>query len=350
MAVRFAMSFLILLIACHSKQAQAAGQQTPAQCTDCVSVTPDNFVRAESDLYFSGVVKSGGFGKFDHTRDPAPLDKQTVIRLNRDTLYSAAVFDLDAGPVTITLPDVGKRFMSMQVIDEDQYTHAVHYGGGSYSLNKKDIGTRYVLVAIRTLVDPSNPKDLQQVRALQDAMKVDQPGGPGTFEIPKWDLASQTKVRNALLVLASTLPETNRMYGTKDNVDPVRFVVGAASGWGANPPTEALYLNIFPSRNDGSTIYKLHVKDVPVDGFWSVSLYNADGYYQENPYNAYSLNNITAKKNGDGSITVQFGGCDGKISNCLPIMKGWNYMVRLYRPHPEILDGKWKFPEAQPEN
>ena len=42
--------------------------------------------------------------------------------MNRDTLYSAAVFDLDAGPVTITLPDAGKRFMSMQVIDEDQYT------------------------------------------------------------------------------------------------------------------------------------------------------------------------------------------------------------------------------------
>jgi hypothetical protein len=140
------------------------------------------------------------------------------------------------------------------------------------------------------------------------------------------------------------------MYGTKDDVDPVRFVIGAATGWGANPPKEALYLNIFPSRNDGSTIYKLHVKDVPVAGFWSVSVYNAEGYFQQNHYNAYSLNNITAKKNEDGSITVEFGGCDGKISNCLPIMKGWNYMVRLYRPRPEILEGKWKFPEAQPGN
>lgn len=53
------------------------------------------------------------------------------------------------------------------------------------------------------------------------------------------------------------------MYGTKDDVDPVRFVIGAATGWGANPPKEALYLNIFPSRNDGSTIFKLHVKGVP---------------------------------------------------------------------------------------
>jgi len=332
-----------------SASAEKPAPPPPAQaCSDCIPVTPDNFVRAESDMYFSGVVKNGGFGKFDHTRDPAPLDKQTVIRLNRDTLYSSAVFDLDAGSVTVTSPDAGQRFMSLQVIDEDQYTHAVHYGGGSYTLNKKDIGTRYVVVAVRTLVDPSDPADLQQVHALQDEMNISQPGGPGTFEVPKWDSVSQKKVRDALLVLASTLPDTNRMYGRKGEVDPVRFVIGAASGWGANPPKEALYLNIFPSRNDGTTIYKLNVKDVPVDGFWSVSLYNGDGYFQQNQYNAYSLNSITAKKNQDGSITIQFGGCDGKTPKCLPIMKGWNYMVRLYRPRAEILNGTWKFPEAQP--
>ena len=43
------------------------------------------------------------------------------------------------------------------------------------------------------------------------------------------------------------------------------------------------------------------------------------------------------------------GGCDGKIPNCLPIVQGWNYMVRLYRPRAEILSGKWKFPEARPQ-
>jgi hypothetical protein len=95
-------------------------------------------------------------------------------------------------------------------------------------------------------------------------------------------------------------------------------------------------------------VYKLDVKDVPVDGFWSISLYNAEGYYQKNPYNSYSLNNITSKKNTDGSVTIQFGGCDGTIPNCLPIMDGWNYTVRLYRPRSEILSGRWKFPEPQP--
>jgi hypothetical protein len=101
-------------------------------------------------------------------------------------------------------------------------------------------------------------------------------------------------------------------------------------------------------NNDGKTVYSLVVRDVPVDGFWSVSVYNAEGYFQKNPFDAYALNNVTAKKSADGSIAIQFGGCDGKVPNCLPITPGWNYTVRLYRPRAEILDGRWKFPDPQP--
>jgi hypothetical protein len=76
---------------------------------------------------------------------------------------------------------------------------------------------------------------------------------------------------------------------------------------------------------------------VPVDGFWSISLYNAEGLFEPNNLNAYTINNITAKKSDNGSVAVQFGGCDGKVLNCLPIVAGWNYMVRLYRPRGQIL-------------
>ena len=92
-----------------------------------VPVTVENFIRAESDLYFTTVaVKEGRFGKLGHNREVADVDNQTIVRLNRDTLYSSGVFDLDAGPVTITLPDAGDRFMSLQVITEDQYTPAIY--------------------------------------------------------------------------------------------------------------------------------------------------------------------------------------------------------------------------------
>jgi hypothetical protein len=178
---------------------------------------------------------------------------------------------------------------------------------------------------------------------LQDAILNRQPGGPGRFEAPNWE----KKVRDALLTLSETLPDLRNAGGRKNEVDPVRLLIATASAWGLNPDKDAVYLTLTPSRNEGSSVYRLVVKDVPVDGFWSVTVYDATGHFQKNAFDAYSLNSVTARKAADGSLTIQFGGCDGKIPNCLPTMKGWNYMVRLYRPRAEIPDGKGKFPEAQ---
>ena len=322
-----------------------------AQGGNPIPVTPDNFNRAESDMYFANSAKeAGGTGKLLHRREVVPVDKQPVVRANRDTLYSSGVFDLEAGPVTITLPDARKRFMSLQAFNEDHYVvGGVRYGAGKYRFDKGNVGTRYVLVGIRTLVDPNDANDVKQVHALQDAIKIDQQG-TGKLELPNWDPVGQKKVRDALAALGSTTPDFKRAFGAKDQVDPIRHLIGTAIAWGGNPDKDATYLNVTPAKNDGTTVHKLVVRDVPVDAFWSISLYNAEGYFQKNDLDAYSVNNITAKKSADGSVAVQFGGCDGKIPNCLPIVKGWNYTVRLYRPRPEILSSKWKFPEPQAMN
>lgn len=338
LASQVALSLIMTGVA-FAQQSNAPGGPVP--------VTVDNFPRAESDLYMSRTVQDGGFGKFIHRRLPADIENQTIIRLNRDTLYSSAVVDLDAGPVTVILPDSGKRFMSLQVINQDHYVTLVTYKPGPVTLTRAKVGTRYAIVGVRTLVDPNDPKDVQQVHALQDALKLEQKGS-GKFEIPKWDEASQKKVRDALLVLASTIGGFKNGFGQKGQVDPIRHLIVTAAGWGGNPDKDATYLSFTPAKNDGTTVYRLKVGAVPVDAFWSVSVYNAEGYYEKNVNNAYSLNNITAKKSADGAVDIQFGGCDGKVSNCLPVMKGWNYTVRLYRPRAEVLNGRWKFPEPQP--
>jgi hypothetical protein len=319
-----------------------------AQAQNAIPVTADNFNRAETDMYFAMFAKKGGFGKFFHLRE-LPLEG-TGVRPNRDTLYSEAVFDLDAGPVRITLPKMGNRFMSMIVINEDHYVYEVDYTPGNYNFTRGEVGTRYVFMALRILVDPANPKDINEAHALQDAVIVRQ-RSPGKLELPNWDAASQKKMRDALLMMNTTLPDLRRAFGTRFQVDQVRHLIGTAAGWGGNPDKDAIYLNVTPAKNDGSTAYRLNVPaKVPVNAFWSITVYDAEGHLQKNQYNSYSLNSITAKKNADGTIPVQFGGCDGKIPNCIPTMKDWNYMVRLYRPRDEILSGKWKFPEAKAVN
>lgn len=307
-------------------------------------VTIDNFRQAESETYFAKYVAKGCFGKLCSDRGPPPVDKQDVVRMNRDTPYTAGIFDLTS-PVTITKPDTGSRFQSMLIINQEQYNPLVAYAPGEYTLTKEKMGSRYVAVLFRTFMDPNDPKDVAAAHAAQDAIKVSQ-ADPGKFEIADWDQKERADLSAKIAALMPYTGDSRGMFGTKDKVDPVRHLIGTAAGWGGNPYEDAKYISGQVANNDGKQAYVLNVKDVPVDGFWSVIVYNAQGFY-EAPENAISVNNVTGKRNKDGSMTVHFGG-DPSAPNYLRIMPGWNYIVRLYRPRAELLDGTWKFPELQP--
>jgi hypothetical protein len=313
-----------------------------------VPVTLANFIRAETDMYFGRTVDHGAFGRLRHRRAMAEIDKQDVVRMNRDTLYSSGVFDLDAAPLSITLPDPGKRFMSMQVVSEDHFTVEVVYAPGTYAYTRDRVGTRYVCTIIRTLANPEDALDVKNANKLQDGIRVEQ-AKIGRWEPPPWDSRSRDKVREALGVLGSLKGESAKStFGAHGEVDPVLHLIGTAIGWGGNPRSAAVYEGAYPKLNDGKTVHRLTVKDVPVDGFWSISVYNAKGFFEKNERGAYSINNLTAAAEPDGSFRIQFGGCARGTRNCLPTPPGWNYTVRLYRPRQEILDGTWRFPEAEP--
>ncbi|MAT03800.1 MAG: carboxylesterase [Acidimicrobiaceae bacterium] len=303
-------------------------------------VNVDNFVRAETDRMFAALQRdAGGINRFTHHREPADVEHQTVIRLNRDTLYSFAIVDISRG-ATVTIPDAGDRYVSVMVVDQDHFVHDVLHDPGAHELTRDQIGSSYVLVAARVLVDPNDPDDLAAVAAVQDGFDLTADSAI-PFELPDYDKASFDTTRQALLQLAAGLTGFDRMFGRRDEVDPVRHLLGTAAGWGGLPTSEATYIGVSPGLPVGE--YELTVGDVPVDGFWSISMYNADGFFEPNPQGAYSINNITGVRNDDGTITVRFGG-DGSAPNTLPLTEGWNYLVRLYRPRPEILDGSWSFP------
>ena len=183
---------------------------------------------------------------------------------------------------------------------------------------------------------------MKAAHQLQDAVSVKQ-ADIGKFEVPDWNKEEVEQMRDTIRVVASTVPDTSKMFGKKEELDPVYWMLGAALGWGGLPAEAASYVNVVPEKNDGKTAYTLRVEDVPVHGFWSVTLYDHEGFMPDNGDNANSFNNVTAKKDKDGSITIHFGG-DPKADNYLPIVPGWNYIARLYKPGPEILDGSWTFP------
>ncbi len=310
-------------------------------------VTVKNFVRAETDHMFRTNMNTFGvkLGEFGHLRVPTTPDNQPVIRMNQDTLYSAAWIDLSK-PVRITLPEAGGRYMSMHVVNQDHYMF-VESAPGTYELTEDKVGTRFAQVSVRTFVDIADPDDLARAHAAQDQLKISG-GGDGPFEAPDWDTNNLAVARKALNDVAALGFDPSDAFGRKGQVKPIDHLVGAASGWGGLPRTAAMYLMASVDKNDGKTPYAVTVKDVPLDGFWSITVYNADGYLEANDLGVNSYNNFSAKPNEDGSYTIHFGGCDDGRRNCIPVTPGWNYAARMYQPREEILEGRWTFPSPSP--
>jgi hypothetical protein len=305
-------------------------------------VNADTFARAETHRMFADLQRdAGGVNRLLHNREPASVEHQTVIRMNRDTLYSFAIVDVSQG-ATLTMPDPGGRYLSAMVVDEDHYINRVLHDPGEHRLSSEELGSDHVCVALRTLVDPRDPDDLAAVARLQDGLAIEA-AAQRPFASPEYDVESLDRTRRALLALAADLTSFEHSFGRAEDVDPVHHLIATAAGWGGLPDSEATYVGVSPGLPVGE--YELTVgPDVPVDGFWSVSVYNAEGYFEPNDAGAYSVNSITAVHDDDGSVTIRFGGDGDPRRNSLPITDGWNYLVRLYRPRPEILSRKWTFP------
>jgi hypothetical protein len=306
-----------------------------------VDVNVETFARAETDTAIKKLVGLvGGLNRWFHLRAPTPIDQQEVIRMNYDTLYSGAVLDLSR-PATVHLPETGGRYQSLQVIDQDHYTFA-YIEPGRYELTQDLVGTRYAYLTVRTFFDPD---DIEGTHALQDAVTIDG-GGDDPLDLPDWDLNQLETARDALNTLAKLGVSNEGAFGTREEVDPIKHLVFTAAGWGGLPLKNTFADLGSVAKNDG-TPHVVTATDVPVRAFWSVIVYDAEGFIPANELGVYSYNNTTAQPNPDGSITIHFGGDPNQI-NHIPIAEGWNYAIRMYEPEPEILNGTWTFPEIIP--
>ncbi|RYH09221.1 DUF1214 domain-containing protein [Tropicimonas sp. IMCC6043] len=311
-------------------------------------ITIQNLMRAESDTMFRVTMQTNGtnVGEIAHERQVVSADgPQPIIRPNQDTLYSSAIIDLSE-PVTVTLPEGDGRFQSVLVISQDHYNFA-YAELGAYELTEDEVGTRFAMLLFRTFIDAGDPDDAARAHAVQDGIRVEG-GGSGPFEAPDWDLENLEAARKAVSDLAAAVGlDASTAYGRRDEVDPLGHLIGMA-GWAGQPATTASAFVDAVDMNDGETPHAVTLRDVPVDAFWSITVYDADGFLAPNEMGRNSFNNTSATPNEDGSYTLHFGGCeDGRI-NCIPITPGWNYTVRLYEPREEVLDGSWTFPNVTP--
>ena len=349
MSLKFKQSICICLLIFAIAPAHLWAKEQNSATSSVVPVNLEQFPTAETHHMMKVSIDSFDcLGKWSHMPGFTPIDKQNVVRMNRDTLYSSLMLDLTES-ATIIKPDTHGRYQSILVINEAHFAKLIAYEPGEYEITQEKMGSRYVAVIARTLVDAEDSADLAEAHVAQDGLKVVQKA-KGHFEVPNWDQKALGEIREALKVLGNYLPNRDKAYGGNiEEVDPTAYLIVSADAWGGWKPENAVYQNFVPQKNDGQTPYKLTLKNVPTreDAFWSISVYNEDGYFEKNEFDKYVINSRKAKVDEDGAITVHFGG-DSSQSNFIPIMAGWNYMLRIYLPQAPYFDGSWKAPKARP--
>ena len=344
------------LAACSSDEALSPApietkQATPAnKAVQKTAVTDENYGQAESEIIIANYIKriagptgTNGVGQWMHSREGADPKDRTVMRINFDTVYSFLILDLTE-PATLTMPETDGRYQSAWVITDEHYNPMAFVEPGTYTLTQENVGRRYAIVVVRTQVNAMDPDDLGVVHALQEQLKIEQKDTGSFTPSGNWELEEVLAMRSRHQKIAQDEGITSEvMFGKKGEVPLKEHNAGTAMGWGGLTPERAVYPAIFSDSTEPQT---LTLKEVPAGAFWSVTVYDAEGYPQGDSYN---INSAFAVADEDGSYTIHFGG-DTNAVNYMNIFEGWNIALRIYEPTEAYFNGDWEMPELELAN
>jgi hypothetical protein len=299
-------------------------------------------------------------------------------RTNNDTFYRAAALILTDGPVVLeSSTATDDRFNSFQLIDERNANYRnIVFPAGKYTVffgarpaaiegEAIEAPSAFGVVIARVEVrDKNDAADVAAAKAVYDGMKMD---GAPPVEIPRVDLLSSYP--------AAVVAEANRRMDETFLAVPFGATVvgpgmepghdvpylyhsaGTKGGWGGPDPKHSAFENLFVDAGGNETTgdlgpYRVTTTPPPVDAFWSVTVYDTGrgGYLHPNDRNIYHINDTTAVRNVDGSVTFMFTrDCESADVNCLDVPAGrFDVTVRYYLPRAEILSGQWRFPRLEP--
>lgn len=307
-------------------------------------VTPETYIRAEADLAFAQFQMNAGndVNRFYFIRKPTPLDAQAVVRMNRDTLYAAAVVDTEGG-ATITIPEFpDDRYFSILVIDNDHYAPTVFYEPGTHAVPGD---TKYVTLVQRIqLMDPSDPADVALVNEMQNRFVINA-ASHDLFPQPDWDVESMLALRAEYEKEFQTFAQYEPDWmGPRGEVNEQTRHLGVAGAWGLFPERDAVYIN-YTGPSSADACYTATYDVPPNDAFWSITVYGSDGFMKSDDN---IVNDRNVELNADGTFTVFYGSeqnC-GARPNRVDITDGWNFLMRVYRPGEKVLAREYALPDV----
>ena len=353
MPVMLSVAAVVTLTSTQQASAAEAACPPPAVRIEAQEFTPltaDNYATAETQSIFAGAyiqkiaqaTCSGGMGVLMHERVPSDPNHKAFARVNFDTLYSWVLLDLNS-PATITLPETDGRYQSAQVLNEGHWMPFVVTEAGSFTLTQENSGSRYVLVGIRTQMNMQDPDDILEANKLQDLVQVAQ-AEPGELVFTDlWNKAAIMTMRKELQILRDEKGyKSEDMFGKQGEIDHEMNNVGVAIGWGGQPKEGAVYLFYTPDSAQHQTLTLNNVPHAD-NAFWSITVYDADGFVAAEPFN---MNSSFTTVHARGETVLNFGG-DPLADNYLPVYEGWNATLRIYTPQTAYFNDAWVRPELQ---
>ena len=312
------------------------------------AVTVQNFAEAEVDARLFRFIAEGGMNGGLVYEVPTPTDNQAVPRMNRDTLYAGIPIDTSRG-YSITVPEhPAERYVSVYVLDNEHMTVHILRGSGTTHTFDQPEHTRYVIAIPRVqLFDQADPGDVADALAILRSVRVES-GSAEPKPMVDWDWDQMLRLRASYEDDFKQVKQfPSDWQGQRGAVDRYRgHNVAVASAWGLFPASEAVYI----SQSPGLPADGCYSATYPVpenDAFWSVTVYDGEGYmFSENN----NINSAAMEHNADGTVTVHYGNPDacGDRPNRLDIAEGWNILVRVYRPGPAVIAGEYALPDITP--
>jgi hypothetical protein len=302
---------------------------------------PDGFTRIAAPTPYVWII---GRTRTDGPADyPAVHEIQAALKVTPLSRWGKA-----PEPVTVTIdPTVDMKTPPKVQADTMPADKYFTYAAELLKLHPPHITDEPIIAQMKRIgIEPGKSFDFNKLDPVVQRALMSAPDD--AHQVMNWKLATIARVANGWSMNTDTMGVYGNYYLKRAMVTQI--------GLGANLPEDAIYpLNLFDDTGkplDGANKYTIHFDKgaaPPVNGFWSVTLYDSDGFQVGNVLNRFAVSSwMKFKTNPDGSLDLYFQnespGTD-KESNWLPAPKGpFNLTMRLYGPKSDALTGKWNPP------